>query len=522
MVTLQLFPEPYPNELFYSVLARYKVRCCVLPDKLLLRDVFGSKTIIASPEMPNGISSAVENIRPRTSLTAQDVITNLTLFPLYTAFCQASIRKSVLDQMLSTKNNTYTTSTGLATCFLKPVTYFRFCPVCVLEQLERFGEPFWDRRWFGIFTYCCPIHRVRMTQIAMSVHDSSRHSFSPLLEHLAEGKISLTTAVAAPWQDQLVSRASMYLISNPRSEPFTYPQLTAFYRQLAFDANLSRGQYINQSEVAQFIKSYWSWKWLQDIGFTPGNFENTVGTLFRKHRKQHMYVMHIVAGLPFFNGNIEAWWLALVNASACDNSTMQSPSNHAYQNSIEVVSAWKKIWLDLLHAHGPKAARYATSQSQKIYTALYRADKNWLLEVNQLHKVKPVTVNKRVCWKKRDYDTCKQLFTILYRTNDICSPRRSQRWFLKGLSNAATIEHNLHRLLLTKLFLSAYSESVEEYQCRRLTQAAVLFSEQNMAAQAWQLYRKARINTQRPISSVAKSTCNWCIDWLKSNTKLKG
>ncbi|MDP5130608.1 MAG: TnsD family transposase, partial [Paraglaciecola sp.] len=514
-----LFPAPYPNELLYSVLARYKVRCCVLPDKLLLKDVFGSNTIIASPEMPNGICCAVENIRPSTSLTAQDVIANHTLFPLYTAFCQASIKNSVLDQMLSTKNNTYTTSTGLATCFLKPVTYFRYCPACVLEQLDRFGEPFWDRRWFGFYNYCCPIHGIQMTATNMAIHDPSRHSFSPLLEHLVEGQISLKNVSAAPWQEQLASRASMYLISNSRAETFTFPQLTSFYRQLAVDANFDRGQFIKQTEVTQYIKRYWSWGWLQEIGFTQNNFENIVGTLFRKHRKQHMYVMHIVAGLPFFDGNIEAWWNAIVNSSEPRNDVTQKQNNNTCQHSKKVVLAWKTMWIDLLQKYGPKAARYATNESQKLYTAIYRADREWLLQTNQTYAVERISVNKRVSWKKRDNLTCKQLFKILYNTNDLYSPRRSQRWFLQCLPNSATIEHNLHRLPLTNLFLSAYGESYQEYQCRRLTQSTLLFANQDMRPEAWQMYRKARINTQRPISSVTKITCDWCTDWLINNTK---
>ena len=173
MVTLPLFPEPYPNELFYSVLARYKVRCGLLPDKLLLEDVFRKKTVIASPEMPNGIARAVENVRPSTMFSATDIISKHTLFPLYTAFSEARIKEKMFTQMLACKNNTYTTSLGIATCALKQNHFFRYCPVCVKEQLELFGEPFWDRRWFGLFTNCCHVHGVHFVLTNDVIHGLS-------------------------------------------------------------------------------------------------------------------------------------------------------------------------------------------------------------------------------------------------------------------------------------------------------------------------------------------------------------
>ncbi len=516
MVTLPLFPEPYPNELFYSVLARYKVRCGLLPDKLLLEDVFKKKTIVASPEMPNGISRAVENIRPHPTLLARDIINRHTLFPLYTSFSESRTKEKVLAQMLDCENNTYTTSLGIATCSLKQNNYFRYCPACVNKQLEVFGEPYWDRRWFGLFTNCCPVHGIHFVPTSQAIHGTSRHSFLPLLEELAANAVSKVNLRCACWQDQLIAKTAMHLMHNQYQLCFTH--LTSFYYQLAVKRNFNRGKYLSQSDTSHFIQCFWSWRWLKQIGFTKDYFDGNVATLFRKQRKQHIYSMHVIAALPFFDGELVSWWNALTSSPASSAKKLDE-HDKASHHSDDTLQIWKDEWLAQLQQHGPKAARYASSGSEKLYTALYRADRPWLLRINQLYKVARQQSQTRVSWQKRDLATCKLLFRALYNVDDIYSPRRSKRWFLSCLPNSATIENNLYRLPLTNSFLHVYSETHHDYQCRRLIQSTRSFAAKKTRVQPWQLYRAARINTQRSISSVVTTTCGWCIDWLIRNIK---
>lgn len=152
MATLPFFPSPYPNELFYSVLARYKVRCGYISDRHLLYEVFNRYTTLASPEMPNCISLAVDNIRPTIASTAIEIIRDNTLFPLYTAFSPSNIKQKIEGEMLGHNSNTYMVTLGIARCLLPQNTWFRYCPLCVEEQLIKYGEPYWDRRWFNLFT----------------------------------------------------------------------------------------------------------------------------------------------------------------------------------------------------------------------------------------------------------------------------------------------------------------------------------------------------------------------------------
>lgn len=468
--------------------------------------------------MPNGISLALNNIRPPIDLLSKDIINNHTLFPLYSAFSPATIKRKVETEMEAAKNNTYTTTLGIATCLLKKNSQFRYCPLCVNDQIELYCEPYWDRRWFGLFNYCCPIHSVLLVPTPYAIHDFSRHAIRPLIDYLVENTAVLTTSIKPPWQGVLMSRMASHLLSHQTS--FNYSALTNFYRKQALSFGFNRGQNIRQEVVADFVQSFWSWSWLQQQGFTKNYFNNTIATLFRKQRKQHQYIMHSIAGLPFFNGDIQLWWTKLLETQGPSRQvTLPDKTSIRSSKSALSLESNKQSWLALVKQFGPKNARYANEYSQKLYSAIYRADKDWLLKINQQYRVKRINAHSRISWSKRDFEITKVMFHKLYQASEIDVPRLSKRWFLSQLENSDTIEHNLYRLPKTSAFLERYSESVEDFQCRRLTKEAFKFANSKKTAKEWHMFRNARINTQRAISSQFRETCKWCVDWLVQNTK---
>jgi hypothetical protein len=495
------------------------VRCGIIPDKLLLHDVFGIRTVIASPEMPNCLSIACENIQPNTTSTATNIVHNHTLYPLYTAFSEADTRQKIKAQMLGSRKNTYTTSSGLATCTLKPFVNFRYCPLCIFDQAKTYGEVFWDRRWFGFYTYCCPIHAIRLTPTNFAIHDAARHSFQPLIDVIHPIRKQNQKISLAKNQETIISVAAAKILTSNASLNLSFKKLTFFYRNLATVNNFNRGIQIRQQEVANYIKEYWTWRWLKSRGFTTDTYEAAIASVFRKHRKQHTYLLHIIAALPFFSGNIDHWFDKLQIIPQYPAPERLTHNDKQLPIVSRDTKQKKAKWVTLVKKYGTNVARYNTKDGAKLYAALYRADREWLIVTNAIYRVKHEMPNHRVNWKNRDWETCKLLFKALFKACDTFSPRRSRRWFLCQLKNSATIEHNLYRLPKTTMFLNAYCESVEEFQCRRLTQTTTSFAKQNISAQPWQLYRNARINAQRTISSHVQITCEWCINWLVSNIK---
>jgi hypothetical protein len=68
---LSFFPDPYPDELLYSVLARYHVRSGSLSPTATARELLCTKRPLLSLLMPHRINILVDNMPPKGAFTLQ-------------------------------------------------------------------------------------------------------------------------------------------------------------------------------------------------------------------------------------------------------------------------------------------------------------------------------------------------------------------------------------------------------------------------------------------------------------------
>lgn len=156
----------------------------------------------------------------------------------------------------------------------------------------------------------------------------------------------------------------------------------------------------------------------------------------------------------------------------------------------------QEAWFALLSSCPPKQARKTLPA---LYARLYRNHRDWLLDVNHRHAQDKTNPNvPRIDWDKRDREylqALRQLATFLKANQQ--GPRRSRTYYLKLLGNLSTLEKNLHQLPRTSAFLAVNSESVSQYQIRRLQNAyddlRVLFD----SPPRWRLLRNAGLSEER-------------------------
>jgi len=80
------FPEPYPDELCYSLFTRYCRRAGYRDRISTVRDLFGSKSFRAVVDMPRRPDYLIALLPPRHGYTADRFIDEHTLLPFYAAF----------------------------------------------------------------------------------------------------------------------------------------------------------------------------------------------------------------------------------------------------------------------------------------------------------------------------------------------------------------------------------------------------------------------------------------------------
>ncbi|MCM3623681.1 TnsD family transposase [Brevibacillus borstelensis] len=142
---LTFFPRMYPQELLYSILARYHDRSGNINYKTTMNDLFGSMTVCATVELPSGIEELVKNQPVCSQITAADLVHQHTLFPLYSAFLPPDQAHMVYASMLKLDGKDIYNRVGLMASSIKSNTKFKFCPLCSIEMLQTYGEMYWNR-----------------------------------------------------------------------------------------------------------------------------------------------------------------------------------------------------------------------------------------------------------------------------------------------------------------------------------------------------------------------------------------
>jgi hypothetical protein len=151
----------------------------------------------------------------------------------------------------------------------------------------------------------------------------------------------------------------------------------------------------------------------------------------------------------------------------------------------------------LVKQFGPKHAR-AFSGGGGLYAWLYKNDREWLIATNYKFKATQSPRRARVDWKARDKGIVVSLRAILKASkDDLDCPRQTKNWLLLQVSKGRSHLKNLNKLPLTSDFIKRFSESISEYQIRRLLRSISKLMDAGEEIRLWRILRMAGLNKQR-------------------------
>lgn len=190
---LQYFPTPYPDELWYSVLGRYHVRSGNPNSATTLRELFGAESVGGMGNfLPNcGIRRVAEKL-PEGVLDARKVALHHTLFPYTFRFQDLSTKEKLLEQALNEK-------VKFPIKLPKPYTstVLKYCPLCMREDRERYGEAYWHVTHQIPYVTTCTKHRCRLRmKDGMKKWTLNDNLFLPMDEEEIEADLDITETEA--------------------------------------------------------------------------------------------------------------------------------------------------------------------------------------------------------------------------------------------------------------------------------------------------------------------------------------
>lgn len=489
-------PVPYPDELLYSVIARYGVYAGITSPKQLLDEVFQNRQIIASVAFQGHLSQISAHYQGNADLTPYKLLQGHTLFPLYAPFVHLDIAAQAKHELLTDCRHSAEVQLGKAASKVKSPHYLRYCPLCVTKQIEQYGEPFWTRRWQLPGLSVCAEHGMQLINSPILISELHRHQFIALsphvLLHFNPNQTNHKITLLAEYAQQLLN------LSEHHIHPL---QWRYFYHHLAYQLGFVRGKQVEHELIAQLVLGYWGSHTLASFGLNLSKVDesNWLKCLFRKHRKSFSYLQHLLVWQACYEQQLD-----MANILSTASALPYTPYDEMPSSTEPVVvdQTRRAKWQRAVAKFGVKGARQ--NGFAHLYTWLYRHDKQWLMQFNQGSAKVKVAKTVRVDWSKRDKKYVKQLISLINKVEtQLGSSRHTITWLVTRANIPLSQIKSLEKLPLCKLFFNKYCETIEEYQCRRIAVACIRCIAKHQILRTWRIERMAGLNEKRtrPLAS---------------------
>lgn len=158
------FPDPYPDELLYSVFARFFAMFRFSDMKDVHGQLFGLRSLRAVVDLPSHIDSLLRNLPNGHKYSANYFIKNHTLLPYYAPFLEPDRVQTLMKLMRGDGGQSLHLLSGVSPYNVPRPQYLRYCFFCYKEDEKKYGVSYWHRSHQLPGVYMCPEHECLLTE----------------------------------------------------------------------------------------------------------------------------------------------------------------------------------------------------------------------------------------------------------------------------------------------------------------------------------------------------------------------
>lgn len=293
---LSFFPTPYTDELLYSIIARYHIRSGNTSPKQTIEELFNSRTVAAVIDLPSNITRLINNMPINSEYTEEELISKHTLYQFYTAFLPSSRAGMIFESMKSHNGGDIHMRAGIMASTIAPPSHFLFCPECLKEDIERYGETYWHRIHQIPGVLICPTHKILLQRSLVSVHGENKHEFFPASEKNCIDNSSDLYSVDVTENLFTLSKDIEYLLNkNIERKEFEWFRRHYVSKLIEMDLATAKGR-VRQRELIDGFRNFYGAEVLaivqSDINYDEEN--NWLSSLVRKPKKSTHPIRHLL------------------------------------------------------------------------------------------------------------------------------------------------------------------------------------------------------------------------------------
>lgn len=237
---ISCFPDPYPDELLYSLCARYAERVRFPSEKAVIHELFGEEAAVAIVDLPSNLGRLVSSLPKDQLYTIESLVNKHTLFPFFAPFLDPTQAQQVMADMEATKGPTIHSRSGIMASKVQPPTRFKFCPLCAEHDKKEFGEYYWHRLHQIPGVEVCFEHNVRLVNSRVRIQNPQlRYRFVSAEEGIRLSKSDACKLKTVHHEIFIkIAQDAAWLLNHPTSPPGLRVLLKR-YRQLLAEQDLA-------------------------------------------------------------------------------------------------------------------------------------------------------------------------------------------------------------------------------------------------------------------------------------------
>ncbi|WFR57138.1 TnsD family Tn7-like transposition protein [Anaerocolumna sp. AGMB13025] len=466
---LTFFPKPYPDELLYSIIARYHVWSGNDEMSDSMEQLFGDRRERATLLIPKHFKYLAEKTK-EFGLSYETLLYEHTIFPLITCF----LSKNSYDHTLQSVINENQLIIPL--CIYKDSIYPRFlkyCPHCIMDDRDEYGEAYWHRKHQSFGVEMCDKHRCLLKESDIEIIDSRSNRYIALNllneitvtleeENIPCFNIELQIAYDIDYiykNYEFIRRMLWEKHSSIRETTIAL----LFNRKLATQKGLVKNNRLRH----EFNNKYISTCFKQILlNLQDNKTADWLITLCRGG-KNTVVPIRFILFTNFLAGSLESF-MGLLNEQEkfIDKKKEEYNPPNGYE---EKLVQYRKRWLDAWNKNPCGCRSDLKKSDSSAYTWLIRHDHEWLL--NHLPQIKKPKVRTKVKdWIKIDNELESLVEKAVYKIKN--SGGKPERITIANIRRyirpKVLLQRNYKLLPKTMYKIGQYVETIYDYRLRKI------------------------------------------------------
>lgn len=469
------FPIPYEDELLYSLLARVGTRSGNISHRAIMTDIFGTDRFTACLELQPGISNIVSNLPIGSTISANQLIFQNTMYPFYSAFRDEEQAYSIYSNMLDEHGRDLHNAIGLMSSTIQQHARFQYCILCNQLDMERHGEYYWRRIHQIPGVKICVKHGIWLAESAVPTRERTKYVFTALTQDNCSDH-----SVQEIADKDLLSQYSCIVNNIEKLLNFKNPHhpLEWFYKhyknQLIRKGYASEKGRVDYKRLRVDFVEFYGVELLEILQSLVNSESGWLKQIFQKHRKgfhpiRHLLIMQFL-GLTLeevFNSDPSEIEVYASRVSVPKRKIMKKTMTEAYRERAKVER--REAWLQM-RSQQPDLGRLELRKfDPKVYAWLYLYDREFLTE-HMPEKLPPKAGTTRHDWEKRDQEILEKVTGIADQLmGEEGKPCRiTLERIQEIIGSKCLMPKHLKKMPRTRTFLEQVVEDAEAFQKRRV------------------------------------------------------